>query len=252
MFESSYELSDRLRDLVHGGVVTVHVEFTQTGMDTWVRTTQPHPRLGVFPHESMSVSEALEKLTKVKIPGAPEHSVYGRTQRSSPPRGVGATLYPPPPTQNAELEYMTLPKAQAIIEREGLSSVTRSNGLVCQSPKKSLTSYDLEHPALHLMARCVVIAHELGNATIMARITTNSALQILGAGDLQTWWKKATSLQRLTVLSDAKKISPHARARLTLANESGLSKIGCPFRKLDDLVDIPAQTKAPTEWEDSE
>jgi hypothetical protein len=251
-----YTMDPGLMALVQHGIVTVDVHYTKTGYDVWVRSVQPHPRLGVSPHESMTTDEAVERLSKAlprsqqspstTLPLRQKPKGKGSGYESAPPSTSGASLLTEPP-------FMTLTAAQVIVQRDGLDSTIRGNGIKNVLPTKSLTRYDIERSDQQLLARAIVVANALGNQTILARIRTQESLQVKGAPDLSVWWIKASPWQRLRILSDQGKLRDE-----TINETRSVAKarrMVCPFRgnQHQMVIDLPKTTSSEeVNWEDSE
>jgi hypothetical protein len=267
-FVNSYNMGPALSLLVERGVVNVHVEFTRTGTDIWVRVNQPHPRLGVFPNESMTPEDAIRRLAKTvggsgvektslpELKSSPWRGSFVKetpdadVPASSPP-GVGGENYGAP---MGTTSFMTLTAAQVRIQREGLDTVTRKSGVLNKLPDDSLTSYDAERSLTSFTARAIVVANALGNHTIISRIRTSEPLQVKGAPDLELWWNKATPTQRLKVLSNKAKLRDEC-INLPYVQRKA-QDMQCPFRGPRSAMVIP-QVKAsgslsPNAWEDSD
>jgi len=262
-FQSFFALDPTLSTLVEQGVVTATVQFTKTGIDVWVRSVLPHPRLGVMPHESMTPEEAVDRLEKV-ISGPLRHRalpILGKPPTKGPNKNGGYSTDIPRASKEVEgaplsggLSFMTITAAQAKIQREGLNKVTRDNGAVNTLPAKSLTSYDVRRPSDQLLARAIVVANALGNHVILSRIRTQESLQVKKAPDLETWWARASVHQRLRILSDEKKLKDDVTEDPTVKEKT--QGLQCPFRgsKSSMVLELPSffTRKGEKDWEDSE
>jgi hypothetical protein len=60
-----FHLDEKSKFLVEQGYVTINVVYTKTGVDSWVRPVNDHPRLGVHPHETMTIPDAVMAFEKV-------------------------------------------------------------------------------------------------------------------------------------------------------------------------------------------
>ena len=216
----AYTLNPALKMMVDQGIVTVSVTFTRTGIDSWVRAVQPHPRLGVFPHESMSEDEAVDRLKKAvrgPIPGDNKKGLHGGEKEFDP------------------FPYVDFPigKAIALVKSRGLDKIERAPGVINSAPIASLTEYDLRLSPENLIYRSIAVAAKIGLAKACGRIASDLDMRIKGADGMHNWWLMADCKQRVSLLSDSKSLN-----RKFVTGPESLAKamelVPCPFRGTDD------------------
>jgi hypothetical protein len=245
-FVSSYDLSPDLLTLVRQGTVNVTVTFTRTGIDVSARCNQPHPRLGVYPHESMNPEIIVERLRKAIRDDSVGDVLEDRmaTLALRAPKSVIKTETPSGPVVEPDLGRMSLTHAAQHVTSRNLMQVTRDNGVKNKLPVCSLTPYDVDRNQYDLMARSVLVAAELGSETILSRIRSQNELFIEGIESLREWWSVASVQQRVRVLSDRKHFS-FTKTPLEGERRLKVSALPCPFRgDIDEKVfEEPAQVK---------
>jgi len=182
------EITPRLKRLLSENMISVGAHVTGQGTDIWVRVLQPHPRLAVTTNESMTVSEAEERLAKLDTPLKVEMKLsQGR---------VHLRRVTPPETDNWDM---------ALAARVSPKTITRG-GVVNQLPSDSLCKGDLGLSAYELQARARVVSEKLGHAKLISRIrTAGPSMKVSGATTLAEWWDRAGPDKRWTLLSSAKK-----------------------------------------------
>jgi len=231
-----FQLPQRAKDLVSGGVISVDVHFAMTGIDVWARCIQPHPRLGVYPHESYRVEEILKLLTKIEVPSAnaPEKSHPGRsaipvgTWPSSPPR-----------------YFNSIKQGIQYVNTEGGAKVKRGS-VENALPSDSLTFDDFERGSQMMTARCMAVADKIGEPRIVSRIATDLRLKIKGVSDLTSWWGEATSDQKFLLLTLNKKVGSPTHVStypmgLSPKLQGRLGAAQCPFRVIGASLGSPKE-----------
>jgi hypothetical protein len=209
-------LSDRQRELLEANVITIHMDFFGSGTDVYARVVNPHPRLGLEPHESYSASELEKLLSKVQI--------GRRTYEDMVAAPVG-----PRPSKIDRSDF-------DIKSKNGIVTEIAYKGVSNLLPDKSLTYKEL---ALlnsdQLFARMVHVVNQLQQDKLVSRIETAPAVYgQLGTG-LRAWWSRADELSKFKLLSNAKQAGAAPTDHRTFIKTLGrLKGAQCPFRDFDD------------------
>jgi len=193
MMDSSYELSKRAMELVGGGRIVVTAQFTRSGIETWARAVQPHPRLNIPTNESFPVEELVQMMEKVQ---AEKHD------ESAPVRALRSIR-----SEDPEAPFKDTAEAKKFMYKNGFDKAVRY-GVSNILPRESLTWYDLEHDNLYAtQARLMYVCSNVGPAKFISRIETQrELLGIDGATNLKEWWDRATALQRFRLTTTAKNV----------------------------------------------
>jgi hypothetical protein len=191
-------------------------------------------------------SAVLDSETRVLTPeGGP--STTSSPKGKEVPKYSPRNAYIPPPRQPAktvaqveaelrgklgmqehpELISMTWDQARSEVESRKLNW-HRKQGILNQYPVDTLVKQDFSRTDdRDLAARVHFVASYLGNERAVSRIASQGKLKVPGAVSLYDWWSKATTFQKLLLLSTKKKIDIHA------VNHIRLSTIDCPFGEAD-------------------
>lgn len=223
MPEVSTKITPRIAELLAGGVITITTSWFSSGAETYGRVTQPHPRLGVFPHDSYKLEELEVVLEQIRVP-----SVYAAPVDSGP---VTPRSTPTKKGQAVKIVFSNDPDIGKVPVQIGI------HGVVNSLPKESLCWKDLIYlNDDQLYRRLRAIGKEMGADKAVAKLTSGSALNTTPAPTLFKWWSKASGLQRFLLVSNAKRVGKvneeekdSLLARLTAGNY--------PFRGVDRSIE---------------
>jgi hypothetical protein len=127
----------------------------------------------------------------------------------------------PEPRINIGREYYTHPLTKEVMkgmtaemaalrakERKLCFRPQRNAGDLLNSlPAQSLCRWDYERgrdDMSDLQARVILVTKALGATVILGRIRSQDELKVKGAPDLETWWQKASGVQRVRLLMEKK------------------------------------------------
>jgi len=224
----------RIRELVDGGVVTVGVHATEDGLDCFVRSVRPHPRLNISTSESFDVITAIELFAKISLEdkslkGKVPIKVASLTQREK-------SHYDPGPRLKTEKEM-----APELLKQRGWDQIKIGN-MTNELPSASLTYHDLgRKEELATQLRCYVVAEKIGPAKAVHRISSDPhRFYAGGARDLLSWWDSSTPEQKFDLLTENKKrgqppegnlggLTPHFAKRM--------DRMVCPFQNAPFKMD---------------
>lgn len=191
----SIELSPRITELLHAGVISITADLFGSGRDVYGRVVQPHPRLGVYPHQSMTLEELEPLLSKVRVPQV-QGSHLGEVDTGSP--------YQTPTRKGNAVSVFcdrTDPEIGKVPTQIGISGV--KNLL----PKASLCWKELQHlNDDQLNRRILAVGKEIGADKAVSRITTQPNLNSTSGATLYKWWLKASLQQRWALITSAKAV----------------------------------------------
>jgi len=232
--EYNIPVSQRIRDLVSGGVITIGVHIAKDGIEVWARASQPHPRLGVNTHESHTLEEIENLLAKVSTPRGKN---VERTAVDASAKRESASV--------SSIGFKSIDDALGFCKAKKLHLTRVSNhGMVNVNflPVTSITPCDLDRSTKELYARACSVAETLTPQKISSRIASNPGrLSINGVSNLVEWWAEATPLQRLTVLSDQKNFSSNGKVVRSMSSEwkAKLLALPAPFRGAEAQMGQP-------------
>jgi len=219
----STEITPRIAELLQAGVITITTSWFESGSETYGRVTQPHPKLGAFPHESFKLDELESFLEKIRVP-----SLHGAPVESGP---VNALATPVKKGNAVSVINRYEPNIGNVPSEIGIHGVRNI------LPKGSLCWKDLallNDSQLH--RRILSVGKEIGADKAVSRIESMLALHMpRGASTLYEWWVNAEPTQRLTLISNAKllgKVDEGDKDRL-------LARLGAgqyPFRGTDRKI----------------
>lgn len=182
-----------MAELINSGVISITAEFFSSGSDIYGRVVQPHPKLGVYPHQSMVLEELEPLLAKVRVASGSSASadVEPVTPRTTPVKkgqmiGVGNRDDP---------EIGKIPTSVTV------------HGVANSLPKDSLCWKDLAYlNDDQLNRRILSIGREIGADKAVAKIQSGANLNTTQGATLYKWWCNATTDQRFLLITNAKKI----------------------------------------------
>jgi hypothetical protein len=229
MTDIKIPVTARVRELVEGGVITIGAHITSDGIETYARCTQPHPRLGITTHESMTLADAEERLAKVSTPAS---KFKGKVaEREDTPLPLNASLHGFSSVADAALKGKRLRKV-------GYFKAGSKNFL----PEDSLHPHDFTRSASDLYACACAIAEKLGTAKLTSRISSKPEVyRINSATSLREWWYASTPQQRFALLT-RKQVYPHRKEGGVLVNGKWLDRLQelqCPFQDAEAQVGPP-------------
>jgi hypothetical protein len=214
------ELTPRMAELLQAGVISITADLFGSGRDVYGRVCNPHPKLGLYPHQSMQLEELEPLLEKVSVP----------TMTSSP-QGESSTGSPmKTPTKKGNPVFVSMRNDPEIGK---IPTEIKINGVSNILPKASLSWKDLAHLSDdQLNRRILSIGREIGADKAVSRIEAGQNYSSPRKSTLYKWWESATPEDRLTLISSNKllgKVDPNDKDRL-------LSRLGAgqyPFRGSD-------------------
>jgi hypothetical protein len=222
-----------MANLVEAGVVSIHASFFKTGIDVYGRVVQPHPRLGISPHESYQIDELEQMLNKVQVhesvkSGGSSGGAPLPTRGDKSPVGVRAqsTLTPPSAGKN----FHVIRHFDERLSKQVPYQIVMS-GVANILPVDSISWKDLAFLSQDdLELRIHSVSAAIGAEKAWARISTiNSSMgsTLPAFYDLNSWWEGASPQMRFNLISSSKKAGekPSNSSKL-------LSRVSarCPFR----------------------
>lgn len=209
-----------MAELLEAGVISITAELFGSGRDIYGRVCVPHPKLGLYPHQSMTLDELEPLLEKVRVPSISE-SHSGEASTGSPVRT---------PTKKGNPVFISTRDDPEIGK---IPTGIRINGVSNALPKSSLTWKDLAHLSDdQLNRRILSIGREIGADKAVSRIESGQNFSSPRANTLYKWWEQASSLDRLTLISSSKlrgSVDPNQKDRLLARLTAGQY----PFRGTD-------------------
>jgi hypothetical protein len=184
-------VTPRIAELLQAGVITITADWFSSGAEMYGRVTQPHPRLGVYPHESYKLDELEISLEKLKVP-----TLQGSPNSSLPVSATGS-----PVKRGTAIKVLTRddPEIGKIP-----TEVTLPGGVRNILPKASICFRDLQFlNDDQLYARLMSVGRELGADKAVSRISSVPSL-LREESTLYKWWQKATYEQRFTLITSSK------------------------------------------------
>jgi len=229
------ELTPRIAELLQAGVISITSDWFSSGQDVYGRVVQPHPKLGVYPHQSMTLAELEPLLEKVKV-----------GQATAAPIGTDPVTPRTTPVKKGQSVAVSFRNDPEI----GKVPVTISvNGVLNSLPKGSLCWKDL---ALlsddQLNRRLLSLGKEIGADKAVSRIASSHYLNSTTASTLYKWWEKADNEMRFTLVTNSKQVGKCAEKD----KEHLLARLGLgqyPFRGTDRKMEEGEEEE---EEEDSE
>jgi len=220
-------LSNRVRDLISSGIITVGVNISQDGTDIWAYATKSLPRLGVKTNISMTLDE-VENLFKKDILNRPLEARIA----PGPPQVIGEG-------SNA-LHFKNIDEAIAYSYSNRLDQVKKvGSGIVNFLAKDSLTQADIERSPKDLFARSCTVASYLGTPKLVSKISSQrDQFHIDGISNLGEWWTHSTAPQKLALLSKSKSLgrNPEGFVNVTVDVRRKVQEMPCPFREAGTQV----------------
>lgn len=218
------KITERMLDLVNNGVVSIHVDVFGSGNDVYGRVTQPHPKLGIFPHTSYTLGDLESSLEKIKIKQDFSVKLNSDDETAVIEKSAATVTLA---DEQPRVRYGTFGRLGVKIPKQIYVNDTWN-----LLPEDSLTYKEfgiLDEEGLK--ARALAVAERRG-----ASRTWGFAVSQQGAtGTLPTHWKSSDGIRRFSMLSTTKKAgSPLNRDELNRAHEF-LERIHCPFRGEDHL-----------------
>lgn len=213
------ELTPRIAELLQAGVISITSDWFSSGNDVYGRVLQPHPRLGLYPHQSMTLDELEPLLAKVRVP-----------ESTAAPIGTDPVTPRTTPVKKGQSVTVSMTNDPEIGKIP--SSIT-VNGVANSLPKGSLCWKDLAFLSDdQLNRRLLSIGREIGADKAVSRIASNNDLNSVSCPTLYKWWSSAEPDQRFTLITNAKQIGKCAeKDKHNLLARLGLGQY--PFRGTD-------------------
>jgi len=219
----SIEMPPLIKNLVLSGVVTFHCDYSRDGPDFYFRSVLQHPRLGIRTNQSMTTDEVYSAF-------GPGSKYAGKTAKTQAPY-LSFGLTPNPD--------IVVDSHEKALQRAGLKNlnVLVRNGSATTLPKDSLSYWDVGREDFDdFVARCFLVASQIGNSRIRSRIMSDPAFYSIGGKtitDLKEWWFKADATQRWGVLTSSKKMG------IPPSNGSGPYNLKPTYVKRLEMVPCP-------------
>jgi hypothetical protein len=217
------EVSPRISELLKAGVITITADYYSSGIDLYGRVVQPHPKLGVYPHQSMTLAELEPSLEKVRTDRETTRSSFGEESVMTTPTKKGQSVNVA--TRN-DPEIGKVPEAITI------------HGIRNSLPKASLCWKDLHHLSDdQLNRRLLSIGKEMGNDKAVSKISSGSNFKTTKQPTLYKWWCEASPEDRWTLVTTKKMVGtePNGPTRLRLLSRLGAGQY--PFRGSDGSLE---------------
>jgi len=244
----SLGLSLAASKLVRLGIIRVDATFCRTGINVLAYVVQPHPKLGIMPHEPFSVPDLVKRLEPVT---STERKDFGYV-----------TLHGGPPVEQQTKEKLVEPEGVPIgrsspfdlkeIDHNRAHEVNRErglgqimvNGVKNQLAANCLSFRDLTRSPVELTSRAMCISDALGTEKVVQRIRMQpDTLRVQPCSTLSEWWDHAKPKQRFSVLSHSKRTGQPFRGLYKEDSDEfapvyadKLRKMPCPFRDTDLAV----------------
>jgi hypothetical protein len=222
------ELTPRIAELLQAGVITITADLFSSGQDIYGRVVQPHPRLGLYPHQSMTLDELEPLLGKVKVPSI-HGSPHGEDDSGSPYRtptrkGQSVSVF----CERNDPEIGKVPTQIAIA---GVKNIL---------PKSSLSWKDLLHLTDdQLNRRILAVGKEIGADKAVSRVTAQPTLNTTRGETLYKWWINANKKQRWELITTAKAVGKEPPVNKSVLDQL-LDRLGdgqYPFRGTDQSLE---------------
>jgi hypothetical protein len=196
------QVTSRIKELIDNGVIVVTFAFYETGVESYCRVVQPHPKIGVYPHDSLTLDEAqvlLEKVVldkdipRVELPSSSKGKAVQRNDLPSAPSPSGVKR-----GQAVRVDHRNITDIGRVPVAIEINKVR--NAL----PINTLTWKDLLYLSDgQLNQRLKYLGTNITSEKAVSRIVTGS----FGprAPNLKSWWMKASYADRFRVLTNAKK-----------------------------------------------
>lgn len=219
----SVEITPRIAELLQSGVISITLDCFSSGKDVYGRVVVPHPRLGIYPHQSMTLDELEQSLEKVKV---------GRELTMSP-HGEGESSPKTTPVKKGQAVSVICRNDPDIGKVPTEIAIAGVRNLL---PKASLSWKDLAHLSDdQLNRRILAIGKEIGNDKAVSRISAGQNFQSdQPYSTLYKWWNGSSEQDRFTLITSNKAVgkAPINKSERSLL----LSRLGAgqyPFRGSD-------------------
>jgi hypothetical protein len=215
----SFKLTPRIAELLASGVISVTCDAFSSGKEVYGRVLQPHPRLGVYPHQSYPLDELEPLLEKVKVREEVNKS-YGGEPSSSP------KVTPTKKGQSIRVQTLDDPEIGKVPVALTVGGVTNA---LCRD---SLSWKDLHHLSDdQLNRRLLSIGKAIGADKAVSKIEAG-AYTPLKSNSLYKWWVAASNEDRFRLITNSKKVGiDPGRERSQLLSRLGVGQY--PFRGTD-------------------
>lgn len=234
------DVTPRVAELLSAGVISITTEFHSSGKDVYGRVTQAHPRLGVYPHQSMTLDELEASLEKLELGQQLVKSFAGEGS-SSPMRT------PVKKGQVVKVSTVTNPKIGKVPDAITINGVKNS------LPKASLCWKDLQHLSDdQLNRRLLSIGMEIGADKAVSRISSGSFISKDSYATMYKWWCGVSVYDRWTLVTTNKVVgkAPPEESHALLLSRLGAGQY--PFRGTDrPLADKEDAQEDETELEEA-
>jgi hypothetical protein len=229
------DITHRMAELLKSGRITIHADFYGSGDTVYARVVQPHPRLGLYPHETWKLDELQIQMEKVAIASEISASPFDGPSSERSPARKGTSV---------QVETRHDPDIGKVPTSITVNRVR--NAL----PKSSLTFKDLAYLTDDQLNRRVqAIGKDYGPDKAVSKIESQGTGP--KAPTLQKWWAKASPEKRFWLISTSKLAGKKPQSH----EEYGrlLDRLGVgqyPFRGTDR--DMEKSQEADTEEEEDE
>lgn len=224
--------TSRVRQLVDAGVITIGVHIAKDGIETFARCVQPHPRLGLSTHTSMTLEDAEELLAKVATPAPKRWIEKSKTEDRQSPSSSNQSKFH---------GFKDISEATGFATRN-LRMFLTEDGLKNFLPKDSLAPSDMDLRPKELFARACSVAESIGTPRLVSRIASRPEhLTVRGAHSLAEWWRRSDPLQRFVLLTRSKVFPNDGRGHVNVRGKwlDAMSELQCPFRNPETQVGQP-------------
>jgi len=229
MPELKVKITPRVSELLQSGVISITAGWYSSGVEIYGRVTQPHPKLGVYPHESFPLDELESLLEKIRVS---EEINFPLTPSSSKAPATPSGTQVTPIKKGPAVAVRT--KDDAEIGKVPVS--IKVGGVENVLPSKSLCWRDLMYLGdQQLNLRLLHVGREIGADKAVSRVSCGSSFHTK-ANSLYGFWQRATNEERFLLISQAKwagKVNNEDKERL-------LARLGAgqyPFRGTDQKME---------------
>jgi hypothetical protein len=202
--------------------------MSRDGNDIWVRSVQPHPRLGISTTTTFTVDEAVLAFEKVQT----------TRHNDVPIAKTKVTLANSSKWNPGDVLFESINSAISFSKKNNLG-VYYKNGVKNFLPKDSLSPFDLERDPQSVFARLCSIAHEMGTPKIVSRISSQPVkLTVYGATNLSEWWTHSSLPQKILLFSRTKHFQTNEKGWIGIKPQWNnlFRDIPCPFRDAEAQV----------------
>lgn len=224
----------RVLSLVANGVVTLHLTVSKDGYELLCAPNQPHPKLGVYPHQKYKGDQIVRVLAKT-LPQSERANLPGSSKN---PAEIGVSPLPGglPPVRRGPMNYYDAAK---LVQRYS-TYVNSATGVQEILSPSHMTNKHFEACDYNLevcQAWATYVAAKKTPTKAVAQIRSSRDLRIPGCDDLVSWWQESGPSSRFALLGKGTH-APDAKRDLVL------SRLDCPFQG------TPLEIPLVEDWED--